>query len=191
MSCSRARRELLECFALGEELGPRSGPHLAHLESCAECRRELGVDRELVENLRRALRQRVGNGASSEASWGAVRRRTVDRPLRPWTVGVVHWRSMVSAAAAAGMMVFAVATAPQTTLLPVTQSPFVASAARRVVPPLEDARPPDFPSSTYLAPPRYPPPGWPMQTQFPDDAGSREGEPPIPGLMQVTVWLSS
>ena len=41
----------------------------------------------------------------------------------PWTARVVHWGGMVSAAAAAGMMMFAVATAPETTLLPVTQSP--------------------------------------------------------------------
>ena len=98
---------------------------------------------------------------------------------------------MVSAAAAAGMMVFAVATAPQTTLLPVNQSPTIASAARRVVPPLEDVRPPEVWIGTYLAPQKYPPPGWPMQTQFPDDAASSEGEPPLPGLMQVTVWLST
>jgi hypothetical protein len=98
---------------------------------------------------------------------------------------------MVSAAAAAGMMVFAVATAPQTTLLPVNHSPSIASAARRVVPPLEDARPPEVWNSTYFAPQRYPPPGWPMQTQFPDDAASSEGEPPLPGLMQVTVWLTT
>lgn len=183
MSCSQARRELLESFALGEELGPRSEPHLSHLESCAPCRREMGIDRELVENLRRALRQRVEGAAPPEASWGLVRRRTVDRPVRPWTVRVVHWRGMVSAAAA-GIMMFAVATAPETTLLPVTQSPFVASAARRVVP-VEEARawPPE-PSSTYLAPQKYPPPGWPMQTHFPDEAATRDGEPPIPGLMR-------
>ena len=191
MSCSRARRELLEDFALGEELEPRSGPHLAHLESCTQCRRELGIDRELVENLRRALRERVEGSARSEASWGQVRRRTVDLPVRPWTTRAVQWRGMVSAAAAAGMMVFAVATAPPTTLLPVTQSPFVTSAGMRPVPPLEDARPPDFPSSAYLAPQKYPPPGWPMQPQFPDEAASGEGEPPIPGIIQVTVWLSS
>jgi len=190
VSCSRARRELLEYFALGEELGFGSGPVLAHVESCAQCRRELGIDRELIESLRGALRERVQGSAPSEASWGQVRRRTVDRPVRPWTVRVVHWRGMVSAAAAAGMMLFAVATAPDTTILPVTTTSF-ASAARRVVPPLEDVRPPDVWNSTYVAPQKYPPPGWPMQTQFPDDAASSEGEPPIPGLMQVTVWLSS
>jgi hypothetical protein len=97
---------------------------------------------------------------------------------------------MVSAAAAAGMMLFAVATAPDTTILPVTPTSF-AAAARRVVPPLEEVRPPVFSSGTYLAPQKYPPPGWPMQTQFPDEPSSGEGEPPIPGLIQVTVWLSS
>lgn len=181
MSCSRARRELLESFALGEELGSGSGPLLAHVESCAQCRRELGIDRELIENMRRALRQRVQGSAPSEASWGLVRRRTVDRPVRP--VRVVHWRGMVSAAAAAGMMLFAVATAPDTTLLPVTQSPSFASAARRVVPPLEEARPPEV-SSTNVAPQKYPPPGWPMQTHFPDEAAAGDVEPPIPGLMR-------
>ena len=190
MSCSRARRELLGYFALGEELGPGSGPLLTHVESCAQCRRDLGIDRELINNLRRALQERVEGNASSEASWGLVRRRTVERPVPPWTVRVAHWKGMVSAAAAAGMMLFAVATAPDTTVLPVTQ-PTVASAARRVVPPLEDARPPEVFSSTYLAPQKYPPPGWPMQTQFPDEDASREGDPPIPGIMQVTVWLSS
>lgn len=185
MSCSRARRELLESFALGEELGPRSGPHLAHMESCAQCRRELGIDRELVENLRRALRERVEGSARSEASWGLVRRRTVDLPVRPWTVRVVHWRGMVSAAAAGGIMMFAVATAPTPELLPVTQSPFMSSAARRVVPPLEEARGrPTELSSTYVAPQKVPPPGWPMQTQFSDEAGARDGEPLIPRGMR-------
>lgn len=186
MSCSQARRELLEHFALGEELGSRSGPHLAHLESCADCRREMGIDRELVENLRRALRDRVEGSAPSEASWGLVRRRTVDRPVRPWTVRVVHWGGIASAAAAASIMTFAIATAPGTTLLPGTESPFVASAARRAVPPLEEARgwPPEQ-SSTYPAPQTYPPlPGWPTQTQMSDEAAPRDGEPPIPGRMQ-------
>jgi anti-sigma factor RsiW len=185
MSCSRARRELLELFALGEELGPRSGPHLAHLESCADCRREMGIDRALVENLRRALRARVEGRAPSEGSWGLVRRRTVDRPMRPWTVRVVHWGGIASAAAA-GIMMFAVATAPGTTLFPGTESPFVASAARRAVPPVEEARgwPPEH-SSTYPAPQTYPPlPGWPMQTQISDEAATRDGEPPIPGRMR-------
>ena len=184
MSCSQARRQLLEQFALGEELTPRSGPHLAHLESCADCRREMGIDRELVESLRRALGERVEGYAPSEASWGLVRRRTVDRPVRSWTVRVMSWRGMVSAAAAAGFMIFAVATAPDTRLLPMSQSPFVAAAASRAVPPLEDARdwPPEL-SSADVAPQAYPPlPGWPMRTST--ETATRDAEPQIPGRMR-------
>jgi hypothetical protein len=187
MSCSRARRELLEHFALGEELGPGSGPHLAHIESCADCRREVGIDRQLVEHLRRALRERVeGGGAPSEASWGVVRRRTVDSSVRPWTVRMAHWGGMVSAAAAAGIMIFSVATAPEIRLFPETQSPVVASAARRALPPVEETRawPPPY-SSAYLAPQMDGPlPGWPMQTQMSDGAAQRDSDPPIPGHMR-------
>lgn len=185
MSCSQARRQLLEQFALGEELTARSGPHLAHLETCADCRREMGIDRELVANLRRALWARVDGRAPSTASWEQVRSRTLDRPARIWTARVVHWRGMVSAAAAASMMLFAVATAPQTTSLPMTQSSF-ASAARRVVPPVEDARGWAVElSSTYLAPQIYPPlPGWPMQTRTSDEVATLHGDLPIPGGMR-------
>jgi anti-sigma factor RsiW len=186
MSCSQARRELLEHFALGEELGSRSMPHLAHLESCADCRREVGIDRQLVESLRRALRQRVEGHAPSEASWELVRRRTVDRPAVPWTVRLGHWGGMASAAAAAGVMIFAVATAQETTLFPETQSPFVASAAWRAVPPVEEAAV-SAPTlwNTYRPPQADGPlPGWPMQTQMSDETGRRDGEPPITGRMR-------
>ena len=183
MSCSRARRELLEHFALGEELGPRSAPHLAHLESCAECRREVGIDRQVVENLRRALRERVKGGAPSEASWELVRRRTVDSPVQPWTARAQHWGGMVSAAAAASIMMFAIATAPEARLFPVAESPFVASAARRAVPPVEDAiggaqayQPP------YVAPQSdLPLPGQRMQLKLGEGAPP-DGDPPSPGL---------
>jgi anti-sigma factor RsiW len=186
MSCSRARRELLEQFALGEELGLRSAPHLAHLESCADCRQEVGIDRALVKNLRRALAERVGGYAPSEASWGAVRRRTVDRPPRPWTLRVAHWGGMVSAAAAAGIMLFAVTTAPETRLFPQTQSPFVASAAQRAVPPILEAG--DLPSTharPYVAPQTDTPlPGQRMQLKTAGEALPGEDEPPITGRMR-------
>jgi len=185
VSCSRARRELLEQFALGEELGPRSAPHLAHLESCADCRREVGIDRQLVKSLRRALGERVVGYAPSQDSWGAVRSRTVDRPAPPWTARVLHWGGMVSAAAAAGIMIFAVATAPEMQLFPRTQSPFVASAARRAIPPVEEApigwppalqRPYAAPEEDLLLP------GQRLQMKLGDEAAPPEGEPPIPGL---------
>lgn len=182
MSCSQVRRELLEHFAFREELGPRSWPHLAHLESCADCRQEVGIDRELVKHLRRALRERVEGSASSEASWELVRRRTVDRP-KPWTVRTLRWGGMASAAAA-GIMMFAVATAPETRLLPGPQSPVsVASSATRVVPPVEEWPPAD--AITYWAPQADAPlPGWPMATQMADEVALSFGEPPITGRMR-------
>lgn len=185
MSCSQVRRELLQHFALSEELGPRSGPHLAHIESCAECRREVGIDRELVRHLRRALRERVEGSAASEGSWELVRRRTIDRPERPWSVRALHWGGVASAAAAAIMM-FAVATAPETRLLPETQSPFLASAARRAVPPVEEANVslPTY-SAAYVAPLTEPPlRGWQVQPQLSDEPATRDVEPPITGHMR-------
>jgi anti-sigma factor RsiW len=186
VTCSRVRSELLEHLALDEELGARSGPHLAHLQTCAECRREVGIDRELLKHLRRALRERVEGSAPSEASWELVRRRTIDRPKRPWTIRAAQWGGMVSAAAAAVMM-FAVATAPESTLFPGTQSPFVASAARRAVPPVDENRgSPAEVSSTYVAPQTEPPlPG--MRAVKPQESGravGREGDPPISGHMR-------
>ena len=179
MSCSRARRELLEQFALGEEVGSRSGPHLAHLQACADCRREVGIDRELVANLRRALRERVEGSAPSEASWELVRRRTIDRPNRPWTLHLVQWGGMVPAAAAAGVMLFAVATAPGSSVFPGTESPFVASAGRRAVPPLDEGPVlPAVQSNTDLAQHAEPPlPGWPKKTQISDPPAAGDGEP--------------
>lgn len=97
----------------------------------------------------------------------------------------MHWGGMASAAAA-GIMMFAVATAPEARLHSETQSMFVAAAARRTVPPVEDARgwlPPY--SSTYVAPQTYPPlPGWPMQTHPSLEAAAGDGEPLIPGRMR-------
>jgi hypothetical protein len=134
VSCSKVRRELLEQFRFNEELGSRSGPHLAHLESCAACREEVGIDRQLVEQLRRALRERVEGSAPSAASWDLVRIRTVDRPVMPWKTRVLQWGSLLPAAVA-GLMMFAVATASETGLLNLTQSPSpVTISAQHTVP---------------------------------------------------------
>lgn len=186
VSCKRARRELLDYFAFGEELGSRSDPYLAHMQSCAECRDEVGIDRALVKSLRRALRERVEGRAPSQSSWELVRRRTIDRPERPWMVRTAQWGGMVSAAAAAVMM-FAVATAPQSTLFPGTQSPFVAAVPRRAVPPVDENRgSPADDSSTYVAPQAEPPfPGLrAVKRQVSDPAVGREGDPPITGHMR-------
>ena len=75
---------------------------------------------------------------------------------------MLQWGGMVSAAAVAGIMMFAVVTAPESTSFPGSQSLFVANAARRAVPPVDEARGlPAEDSSTYSAPQSYHPPlGW-------------------------------
>jgi hypothetical protein len=91
----------------------------------------------------------------------------------------------VSAAAAAVMM-FAVATAPESTLFPGTQSPFVASAARRAPPVDENRGSPAEDSSTYVAPQTEPPlPGMrAVKAQVSGRAVGRESDPPISGHMR-------
>jgi anti-sigma factor RsiW len=183
VSCKRARRELLDYFALGEELGSRSDPYLAHMQSCAECRDEVGIDRALVKSLRRALRERVEGSAPSQSSWELVRRRTVDSPKRPWTVHVVRWGGMVSTAAAAGVMLFAVATTPESPMLSGPRSPFAASVARRAVPPIDEGTGlAAAQTSAYVAPHTEAPlPGWPVRTQLSSYVATRDGDPPVTG----------
>lgn len=90
---------------------------------------------------------------------------------------------MVSAAAAASIMIFAVATTPETQLFPGTESSFVASAARRAVPPVEEATGwPPLQQRRYAASETdLLLPGQRMQMKMGDVAPSN-GEPPIPGL---------
>jgi anti-sigma factor RsiW len=95
---------------------------LAHLESCAACREEVGIDQALVMQLRRALRERVEGGSPSQASWDLVRRRTVDRPVQPWTRRALRVGGLLPAAFAAIMM-FAITTSPNSGLIDRTQAP--------------------------------------------------------------------
>lgn len=83
MSCRRVSRELIERFRFGEELDARSAPHLAHLETCLACREEVGLDRALVRQLRRALQARVEGYGPSDRAWQVVSARALadDRTL--------------------------------------------------------------------------------------------------------------
>ena len=112
MSCRRVSRELLERFRFGEELGLSSEPHLAHLQSCAACRTEVGLDRALVVQLRNALRARVAGASPSPRSWEVVRQRALaaDSP-RMGLISAWRWVRLAPAAAAMSLMIFAVAVA--------------------------------------------------------------------------------
>jgi anti-sigma factor RsiW len=87
MTCRKARRELLERFRFGEELDARSAPHLEHLQTCPDCREEVGLDRALVGQLRRALQARVEGYDPSPSSWQLVRERALAAESGPslWT----------------------------------------------------------------------------------------------------------
>ena len=87
MTCRRVSRELLERFRFGEELDARSAPHLEHLQTCPTCREEVGLDRALVNQLRRALQARVEVYEPSAASWQLVRERALaaDSAVLSWT----------------------------------------------------------------------------------------------------------
>ncbi len=110
MSCRRVSRELLERFRFGEELDVRSDPHLAHLQTCGACRQEVGLDRALVVQLRRALRERVGDATPPAGSWDAVRARALAPPARGSVRALlIGWARVLPAAVAVGVMTIAVA----------------------------------------------------------------------------------
>jgi len=112
MSCRRVSRELLERFRFGEELGPSSEPHLAHLQSCAACRTEVGLDRELVVQLRNALRARVSDSSPSPRSWQVVRERALAAEAPGARLAAAwRWIRLAPAAAAMSLTIFAVAVA--------------------------------------------------------------------------------
>lgn len=71
MSCGRVRRELLDTVRFGE-LGPSSASHLEHLSGCRACRDEVGFDRALVAQLRRALAARVDPLTPPSRAWYAI-----------------------------------------------------------------------------------------------------------------------
>lgn len=112
MSCRKVSRELLERFRFGEELDLRSEPHLAHLQLCAACRSEVGLDRALVAQLRNALRARVEHASPSPRSWEVVRERALALDARQAPFATLwRWMRLAPAAAAMSLMVFAVAVA--------------------------------------------------------------------------------
>lgn len=141
MSCRRVSRELLERFRFGEALDWQSDPHLRHLESCVACREEVGLDRALVIQLRRALHARVAGHAPSASSWQTIRRRALALETAPsWSDRLIRWARVVPAAAAMGLMVIAVTMARESDrprlLQPIAWPGFQERAANVPEPPL-------------------------------------------------------
>lgn len=114
MSCRRISRELLERFRFGEELDQRSAPHLAHLEVCATCRGEVGLDRALVRQLQRALRARVEGQEPSPRAFNAVRIRALaaEDPV-PWSGRLLRWTRLAPAGVVTAVMLAAAIGAAQ------------------------------------------------------------------------------
>ena len=81
MTCRRICRELLWSVRFGE-LDASSQPHLEHLAACSACRDEVGFDREMVRQLRRALAERVDGMVPSPTAWEGIVRRTQAPPSR-------------------------------------------------------------------------------------------------------------
>lgn len=72
MSCRRVRRELQEIVRFGDLAPSSASPHLDHLDECRACRDEVGLDRVLVGQLRRALAARVEPYAPPARAWYAI-----------------------------------------------------------------------------------------------------------------------
>lgn len=107
MSCRRTCRELLSFVRFGE-WGPRSQAVLDHLADCRGCRDEVGLDREMVRQLRAALLERVVGAQPSPAAWEGILRRTqTPEPSRlTWwerSIGVVGRLRTATAMAGAGL----------------------------------------------------------------------------------------
>jgi|GEM_PF-2107454 len=83
MSCQRISQEVIDFFRFGE-LDARSAPHLDHLEVCLACREAVGLDRELVIQLQRALTARVDGHAASPGAWLEIRRRALAPEPPTW-----------------------------------------------------------------------------------------------------------
>ncbi|CAN5830946.1 hypothetical protein BH20CHL8_BH20CHL8_10410 [soil metagenome] len=106
MSCGRVRRELLEIVRFGD-FGPSAASHLEHLSNCRHCRDEVGFDRALVAQLRRALEARVDPEAPPSRAWYAILRE-VQRPepgagVLTWSASLVGWLRTGTAMAGTGL----------------------------------------------------------------------------------------
>jgi hypothetical protein len=108
MTCRRICRELLWLARFGE-FGPSSRPHLDHLAECRGCRDEVGFDRAMVEQLRRALAERIADAAPSPSAFDRIwERAQVPEPrpgarLRGWSSALIGRMRFATAMAGTGL----------------------------------------------------------------------------------------
>lgn len=108
MNCRRISRELLWLVRFGE-LGLSSQPHLDHLASCRGCRDEVGFDRAMVEQLRRALASRIESANPSSTAWeGILARAQAPEPapvarLWEWSTALIGRLRWATAMAGTGL----------------------------------------------------------------------------------------
>lgn len=109
MSCRRVRRELQEIVRFGDLAPSAASPHLDHLEECRACRDDVGLDRVLVGQLRRALAARVEPYGPPARAWYAILREAQRPEPRPsvwaWSHAFVSRLRTATAMAGTGLAV--------------------------------------------------------------------------------------
>lgn len=131
MSCRRVRREILEIVRFGD-VGPGSAGNLEHLSRCADCRDEVGLDRALVAQLRRALAARVDDATPPTRAWYAILREA-QRPeprMSPWAWLAGSLVGRLRTATAMAGTGLAVVLAMNMEVIPVQPAPEPAGASR-------------------------------------------------------------
>lgn len=107
MSCRRVRRELQDIVRFGDLAPSAASPHLDHLEECRSCRDDVGRDRVLVGQLRRALAARVEPYSPPARAWYAILREAQRPEPRPsvwaWSHALVGRLRTATAMAGTGL----------------------------------------------------------------------------------------
>jgi anti-sigma factor RsiW len=107
MSCRRVRRELQEIVRFGDLAPSAASPHLDHLETCRACRDDVGLDRVLVGQLRRALAARIEPDGPPARAWYAILREAQRPEPRPsvwaWSHAIVGRLRTATAMAGTGL----------------------------------------------------------------------------------------
>ena len=143
MTCRRICRELLWLTRFGE-IGKDSAPHLDHLAGCHACRDEIGFDRAMVQQLRLALAERVGDAVPSPSAWAGVldrMRRPEPQPsrLRTWALRLASGLRAGTAMAGASLALIVALNLEVVSILPPAPSADASSTANAGGPVSPDA----------------------------------------------------